>query len=252
MTRKLNVQSWWKLHEADIPPLGGQPDQFAGGPPGTQPGSPGNPMGGQQGPNIPQNTPGGNSMDTPEDISDDPAHPDMPDQTEDDDFGIWKVKYVKESIKGDPNILIQKLLQIRDKDLSGPQFRFVEDNLDVNFLRQNANVLEASNEIRKLIKKDFDRTYPSKMLIKHITDTLQKSPLLNDVYIKLMGLGGSKGDQHRKFISSLLGAVMVGTGAQNPDLVFEEQDYSIRISTRCNSRWGDVNIGRLYLHEDDP
>ena len=89
-------------------------------------------------------------------------------------------------------------------------------------------------------------------MIRHITESLDKSPLLNDVFIKLLGLGGAKGDQHRKFIASLTGSVQVGSGGQNEDLIFEEQDYSIRISTRFNARWGDVNIGRWYLKEDDP
>jgi hypothetical protein len=67
-----------------------------------------------------------------------------------------------------------------------------------------------------------------------------------------LGLSGAKGDQHRKFIAALVGGVQVGSGGQNEDVIFEEQDYSIRISTRFNARWGDVNIGRWYLREDDP
>jgi hypothetical protein len=159
---------------------------------------------------------------------------------------------VKESIKGDPNTLAQKILSIRERELDPSQRKFVEDNLDICFLRQNANVLQVSNEIRKLIKTDFDRTNPATTLVRHITGALEKSPLLNEIYIKLLGLGGAKGDQHRKFMASLTGAVQVGSGGQNEDLVFEEKDYSIRISTRFNARWGDVNIGRWYLREDDP
>jgi len=112
--------------------------------------------------------------------------------------------------------------------------------------------LQASNQIRKKIKQDFDRTNPATTLVRHITDTLDESPLLNEVYVKLLGLGGAKGDQHRKFVGSLTGSVQVGSGGQNEDLVFEEQDYSIRVSTRFNARWGDVNLGRWYLRKDDP
>lgn len=233
----------------------GQPDAGAGGPPMGQPGGPGDPMGGAPKP-PPGSEPNAMSMNKQqgeEDIGDDPQYPDMPDQEQgDDDFNIWKIKYVKESIKGDPNKLIQKILSVRERELEPVQRKFVEDNLDINFLRQNSNVLTTSTEIRKLIKKDFDRTNPATTLTRHITDTLEKQPLLNEVYIKLLGLGGSKMDQHRKFVASLLGAVQVGSGAMNEDLVFEEQDYSIRISTRFNARWGDVNIGRWYLKEDDP
>jgi hypothetical protein len=252
MSNKLNQQFW--LAEQDMPAMGGQPDPAAGGPPMGQPGIPGAPMGALD-PNLAQNTPANNMTvkDQPgEDFSNDPQYPDMPAEDEQDDFMVWKIKFVKESIKGDPNMLIQKILSVRDRELDPIQRKFVEDNLDINFLRQNANILQASNEIRKLIKKDFDRTNPSTTLIRHITETLDKFPLLNEVYIKLLGLGGAKGDQHRKFVASLLGAVQVGSGGQNEDLVFEEQDYSIRISTRFNVRWGDVNIGRWYLKEDDP
>ncbi len=149
-------------------------------------------------------------------------------------------------------MLLQKILSVRERELGASQRKFVEDNLDICFLRQNANVLQVSNEIRKLIKKDFDRTNPATTLAHHITATLERSPLLNEVYIKLLGLGGAKGDQHRKFVASLIGGIQVGSGGQNEDIIFEEQDYSIRVSTRFNARWGDVNIGRWYLREDDP
>lgn len=245
---RINTETWLKrkLNEADAVPSA--PDPAAGGPPMSQPGGPGDPMGQEQEPNqmTMDQQPG------EEDLSDDPAFPDMPDQEGQDDFEIWKIKFVKDSIKGDPNVLIQKILSVRERELGSYQRKFVEDNLDINFLRQNANVLQVSNEIRKLIKKDFDRTYPATSVVRHITDTLEKSPLLNECFIKLMGMGGSKADQHRKLIASLIGGVQVGSGGENEDLIFEEQDYSIRISTRFNSRWGDVNIGRWFLKEDDP
>lgn len=248
MTQRINRDDW--LVEFDIPPMGGQPDMGAGGPPMTQPGGPGDPMGQGDG----QVDPNQMSMDQQpgEDITQDPQFPDMPEEEEADDFEIWKIKYVKESIKGDPNALIQRVLSVRDRELDPPQRKFVEDNLDINFLRQNANVFQVSNEIRKLIKKDFDRTNPGTSIVNHITSILDQNPLLNEVYIKLTGMGGGKMDQHRKFLAALTGAVQVGSGGQNEDLVFEESDYSIRMSTRFNAKWGDVNIGRWYLKEDDP
>jgi hypothetical protein len=244
MTKRINEQSW--INEADgtggagATPESGAQGGLMGGPP----------TGGQ-----PQNQPNQMSMNKQsgeEDISNDPKFPDMPQQTGEEDFHMWKIKYVKESIKGDPNTLIQSILSVRDRDLDPIHRKFVEDNLDINFLRQNSNIFAASKEVRSLIKKDFDRTNPSMTLTRHVVDTLEKQPLLNEVYIKCMGLGGSKLDQHRKFVASLLGAIQVGSGGLNEDLIFEEQDYSIRISTRFNARWGDVNIGRWYLKEDDP
>lgn len=246
MTNRLNVNVW--LAEQSPP---AQPDMTSGQTPMTQPGGPGDPMGAEQAPSPMDNPPVGMAM-NPEDITDDPQYPDMPEDQGNDDFEVWKIKFVKDSIKGDPNALIQKILSVRDRELEPIQSKFVEDNIDVNLLRQNSNILTASNEIRKLIKKDFDRTNPATTLIRHITGVLEQYPLLNEIYIKLMGLGGSKADQHRKFIGALLGAVQVGSGGINEDLVFEEQDYSIRVSTRMNARWGDVNIGRWYMKEDDP
>lgn len=246
MTNRINSDQW--LAEQDIPPMGGQPDMGAGGPPMTQPGAPGDPMG--------QGQPTDMAVDDQpeeEDISRDPPFPDMPeDMPEEKDFEVWKMEFVKESIKGDPHALVQKILQIRDRELDAYPRKFVEDNLDINFLRQNANIFEASTEVRKLLKKDFDRTNPGTSVVNHLTAVLDKNPMLNEVYIKLTGLGGGKGDQHRKFLGSLMGCVQVGSGGQNEDLVFEEADYSIRISTRFNTKWGDVTIGRWYLREDDP
>ena len=71
------------------------------------------------------------------------------------------------------------------------------------------------------------------------------------MFVKLTGYGGQKGDLHRKFISALCGAIQVGSGANNEDIIFNEQDYSIMISTRFNSRWGDVVLGDWSLKEDD-
>lgn len=251
MPNRINEDLWLE----DTPPIGGQPDPGVGGPPMTQPGGPGDPMGQNSGQQSPQNqAPNSMTMNPQpgEDISDDPQYPDMPEGGDNDDYHVWKIKYVKESIKGDPNKLIHLLLSIRDRDLEPIQRKFVEDNLDVNFLRQNSNVFTASKEIRSLIKKDFDRTNPATTLVRHITTVLDQQPLLNEVYLKLLGLGGAKMDQHRKFTAALLGAVQVGSGGQNEDLIFEEQDYSIRVSTRFNARWGDVNLGRWFLKEDDP
>jgi hypothetical protein len=82
--------------------------------------------------------------------------------------------------------------------------------------------------------------------------TIQTMPELNNIFIKLKGLLGMKGDMHRKFIAGLIGAVQVGSGANNEDLIYNERDYSIRISTRFNDRWGKVDIGRWSMREDDP
>ena len=187
----------------------------------------------------------------PMDVSQDPIVPDMPEEQEDQDFEQWKNNFFKESIKGDVNKLIEMLQKVRDLDLGSYPRKFVEDNLQVCFLRQHANVDKASKEIRRLVKDDLDRNNPTVSLVNHIDASLQKTPELNNVFIKLKGLLGMKGDLHRKFISSIIGAIQVGTGANNEDVIYNERDYSIRLSTRYNDKWGRVDIGKWCLKEED-
>lgn len=248
MANKINEEYW--LAEFDIPPMGGQPDMGAGGPPMSQPGGPGDPMGAEppQNPNEITPNPGTDTQD----ITTDPQYPDMPEEDQGSDFEVWKIEFVKESIKGDPNVLIDMIQQIRDRDLSEIDAKFVEDNLHIQLLRRNPVILEATLEIRKLVKKDLDQTNPGVRLLEHLSVVLEKYPLLNEVFIKTSGLAVGKSDAHRKLLAALLGAVQVGVGASEEDLVFEETDYSIRISTRFNATWGNVNLGRWTLKEDDP
>ncbi len=247
MGNNTNRDDW--LLEYDIPAMAGQPDMGAGQAPMSQPGAPGDPMGtGDKS----QLAPDPNHMRVDQqqgvdDINDDPQFPDMPEEEDEDDFEVWKIKYIKESIKGDANKLIQMIKEIRDRDLDPNPRKFVEDNLQVNFLRSNANIMQASNEVRKRIKKDLDRTNPASSVISHLSEVLSQNPLLDEVYIKISGLGGGRMDQHRKFIAALTGSVQIGSGGINEDIIFEEADYSIRMSTRFLAKWGDVNLGRWFL-----
>ncbi len=103
-----------------------------------------------------------------------------------------------------------------------------------------------------MIKDDLDHNNPGTSITNHITEVLQTQPLLNNVFIKLNGLYSMKGDMHRKFIASLTGAVQVGGGGSTEDLVYNEKDFSIRMSTRFNARFGEVLIGNWSLRADDP
>jgi hypothetical protein len=244
------------LFEYDIPPIGQQPGPMAGQPPAGMAGMPGDPM--AQGSNIqngePQEVPPEDMADTPPtDIADDPQQPDMPEDNGDsDDFEVWKMNFYKEAIKGDQNALVDMILKVRDNELDPIQRKFIEDNFNILLLRRNANINQISNEIRKMIKSDLDRTNPAATLVNHITNALDKSPMTNEIFIKFNGLSGAKGDLHRKFIGSLIGAVQVGSGGNTEDLIYNEDEYSIKISSRYNSKWGDVNIGKWSLKEDDP
>jgi hypothetical protein len=252
-----NLQAWLEeidLKEMDIPGAG-VPDAGGFGPPTDQPGMPQDPMGtGDQ-----QLTPeqGGDDLSAEEapeeDISQDPQYPEMPEeeQSEEDDFEEWKIKFLSESKKGDPNLLKDMIENIRDRDLDAQPRKFVEDNIQIQFLRQNPLIYQPSAKIRNLIKQDLDRNLPATSVLRHITSTLEEVPVVSDMFVKLLGAGGGKQDLHRKFIASLTGCVQLGSGGDNEDLVFQETDYQIQISTRFNTKWGDVFLGSWNLYEDD-
>lgn len=198
-----------------------------------------------------QNSPEAEKADMP-DVSSDPQAPDMPEKVKDQDFEQWKNTYFKESIKGDVNKLMELIQSVRDMELDAYPRKFVEDNLQVLFLRQNANIDKASKAIRQNIKQSLDQNNPAVSVVNHTFSALQATPELNNVFIKLKGLLGMKGDLHRKYIAALLGAVQVGSGANNEDLIYNDREYSIRISTRFNDKWGKVDLGKWSLREDDP
>jgi len=186
------------------------------------------------------------------DRSQDPQTPDMPQDSSEQDFEQWKNDFFKLSIQGDTQKLLDSILQVRDSDLDAYPRKFVEDNLQILFLRQNANIDKASQGIRKLIKDQLDQNNPSTSFVNHLFSTLGTMPELGNIFIKLKGLLGMKGDLHRKFIASLFGAIQVGSGGNNEDVVYNQKDFSVRISTRFNDRWGRVDLGKWCMKEDDP
>lgn len=253
------IEEW--LVEADGMMPGGQPPMAGPGMPemGAPPGSaPAAPPGGD--PNVTNPAPdemGGepeqkDPNESQPDISGDPQAPDMPEEMDDQDFERWKDSFFKESVKGDVNKLIDMISQVRDLDLEPYPRKFVEDNLQVLFLRQYANIEKAAKEIRKLVKEELDQNSPAVSVVNHISNTLQTMPELNNIFIKLKGLLGMKGDLHRKFIAALMGGVQVGSGANNEDVIYNDKDFSIRISTRFNDKWGRTELGKWSLREDDP
>jgi hypothetical protein len=251
MSHWINEEAW--LFEADLPQMAGQPGlpQNAAGAPPQQPQTPPAP---QTDPNQDQTAPPQGEPPVPaQDFENDPTHPEMPEQDDGPSgFEEWQIEYVKLSIKGNTEELQDMLLKIRDKDLDPAQRKFVEDNLQICFLRSHQDVLNPSQDLRKLVKEQLDRNAPSTSLVTHIAEVLEKYPLLAHIYLKVSGSGGGKADLHRKLIAALMGAVQFGNGGSNEDLVFAEKDYSIEISTRFAMKWGDVQIGKWSLREDDP
>lgn len=181
--------------------------------------------------------------------------PDMPEENDDEaleNFESWKITFFKESIHSDVNSLIESINKIRDENLDSYQRKFVEDNLQILFLRQNSNIEKANKEIRKLIRSELDENNPSVSLINHLDSVFKKNVELSNVLIKIKGTLGMKSDLHRKFLSSLLGCVQVGNGADNEDIIYNDTNYSIKISTRFNEKWGKLELGRWYLKVSDP
>jgi hypothetical protein len=250
-----NNLEWW-LNEQDIPAAAGQPDPAGGQPPAGD----ATPMPQMADPNQgqpPQQDPNIANQDQQQQAAQpqptEPESPDMPQEKEKvNDFEVWKHKYIKESIKGDTNKLVELLTMVRDHEgLSPYQRKFVEDNWNIQMVRMHSNVDKASKQIRRNIKDQLDRNNPSTSVMNHIAAVMETIPLLNTVFIKLNGYAGLKGDLHRKYIGALVGAVQVGSGSNTEDLIYAEKEYSILLSTRFNSRWGDVMIGNWSLREDD-
>ena len=190
----------------------------------------------------------------PEDVSDDPEAPDMPEEKgEERDFEVWKSNYFKESIKGDAVKLMEMLSPLRNREGLEPyQRKFVDDNWNVQLIRQNANVAEASKQIRKSVRDQLDRNNPATSVVNHVFNTLQTVPTLNETFIRMMGYTGNKGELHRKFMAALTGSVQVSSSPDKENIIFNEKEYSIKMSTRLNSEWGEVAVGSWSLREDDP
>lgn len=248
----------WLMKEQDV--LGSALDPLAGGPPAdAQP--PGMPGAGAAGPQSEMPAGAPNPMEEPvqpgatgpTDQMADPIVPDMPDEDKKDvNFESWKGKFFKDSVKGDVNQLIDSINAIRNKDLDTYPRKFVEDNLQVLFLRQNANIGKASQEIRKNIREKLDHNNPSVSIIQDIVQVLQPMPELSNVFIKMLGLYSNKADLHRKYMAALLGAVQVGSGGQNEDIIFNQREYSVRISTRINAKFGMIDLGKWNMDSKDP
>jgi hypothetical protein len=189
----------------------------------------------------------------PEDVSSDPESPDMPEERgEEKDFEVWKSNYFKESIKGDASNLMELLSPLRNREGLEPyQRKFVDDNWNVQLIRQNANVAEASKQIRKSIRDQLDRSNPATSVVNHLFNTLQTVPTLNETFIRMMGYAGNKGELHRKFLAALTSSVQVSSSPDKENIIFNDKDYSIKISTRLNSDWGEVALGSWSLREDD-
>ena len=256
------IEDW--LNEAETPYAMGQPDPQGGQSPTQDPymNQNSNQMA-QQSADMTQQNQGEPDMgqeqpeqeeDDQDDINNDPSYPDVPEeQPKIEDFEVWKNQYFKESIKGDTQKLVDLLSSVRDGKggLSPYQKKFIDDNWNIQLLRQNANIDKLSKDIRRNIKDQIDKNNPASVVVNHINSVLQTAPTSNQYFIKLRNYGSLKGDLHRKFIGALIGGVQVGAGGNTEDLIYNEREYSISISTRFSSEWGEVLIGNWCMKEDD-
>ncbi len=126
------IEDW--LLEADMPFVGSPGDAPAGGPPTNDPYS--SQLAQNQSADMTQQNQGDPNVgnmpngqpEEPEDINDDPQTPDMPQEMpKHEDFEVWRNKYLKESIKGDTNQLVDLLSAVRGKSgLSKYQKKFMQ------------------------------------------------------------------------------------------------------------------------------
>lgn len=247
-----NVWDSW-LAEADEPtaqqaPTGAQvvPDN-QGTPGAAQPGQP------QQPPALGQQPQQGGGQE--DNVEDDPAQPEMADDEDsaNKDFEQWRHDFYELSIKGDVGEMMSAVGAVINREgLEMTQRRFVNDNMQILLYRQDANVQKATKEIRNLIKQDLDRTNPGTTVMQHVTATLEKDQQLQNTLIKMCGWMGQKGELHRKFMASILGAVQVGGGASRQDLMYFDKEYTINLSTRYASQFGEINLGKWTLKAEDP
>jgi hypothetical protein len=195
-----------------------------------------------------------NPNQNPDDSQEEPEIEDEIDGSNDEeDFEVWKSNFFKETVKGNPNDLIDLLSPLREKDELLPyQRKFVEDNWNIQLLRLNSNVLDASKSIRKNIKDQLDKNNPATSIVNHISNVLDTMPHLNNTFIKMMGYSGNKGELHRKFLAALTGSVQVSSSPDKENIILNEREYSVKMATRLNSEWGDVVLGSWSLREDDP
>ena len=185
-------------------------------------------------------------------VEDDPVTPDEDEDSPEKDFEQWRHDFLELSIKGDVGEMLDSIGQVRDREgLEASQRKFIEDNVQILLYRGDANVTKATKTIRNLIKDDLDRTNPATTVMQHITATLEQDQVLTQVLFKLAGLGGMKGDLHRKWLCALLGAAQIGGGGSREDLLYSDKDYTINFSTRFATQFGEVTLGKWSLKSDD-
>jgi len=238
---------------APLDPMANQPvaDAQPAGMPGAGAAGPPSDNMGAKNPMEEPVQPGATGQATPQ--MSEPVAPDVPDEEQQDqNFEQWKSKYFKETVKGDVTLLLDLINSMRNKDLDTYPRKFLEDNLQVCYLRQNANIEKASQQIRKSIREQLDHNNPSMTLVQSIMSALQPMPELSNVFIKMLGLYSNKADLHRKYVAALLGGVQVGSGGANEDIIFNQKEYSIRISTRMQSKFGMIDLGKWNMDSQDP
>ena len=133
---KIAIEEWYKEATGDIAANQssmGMPDSSPMGAPNVQQNLGPSQQNAKQG--VEQNPDQGSQQPQMPDVSQDPVAPDMPEETQDQNFEDWKNNYFRESIKGDVSKLIEMIQQVRDTELDSYPRKFVEDNLEPRDLK---------------------------------------------------------------------------------------------------------------------
>lgn len=255
MTIDINWMMWNEAGEQ--PPATG-----AGTPlPGGMPADTQVPDGGDQPPLMGSEGMGATPPGQPDQQHPDPGTPDMPEeypqpqQSPGTQFEAWKKEFYRLAIKGEPMEMLNSLAKVRELDnLEIPQRRFVDDNFHILRFRQNPVIAEASGSIRKMIGDSLDRNRPGSAVMQYVYSAVTegKTPQLREIMAKFPAFHGTRGDYHRKYVASLLGAVQVGGGGSGNDLLYSGKDFSINISTRFYQEFGRIQLIDWALQKRDP
>ena len=253
MSNWINWQSWNEAGEAQPPtgdPYAANVMATAGDPASPEPHAPDQPQDQSQNQKGYYDADDDDDQNDQDDVTQDPQEIEEPQQGQAKDFEVWRHEFFELAKKGDTGQMIDAIGVVRDRPgLGAPQKKFVEDNLQIWMYRQD--IEQQADQIRKLVNKDFDITNPGTTLMQHICAVMEENTAMIQVPIKLTGTFAWKSDIHRKWVAALLGAVQEGGGASRHDLVLNDDEWSVEISTRFYAEFGEIDMGKWSLAVND-
>ena len=162
------------------------------------------------------------------------------------DFDSFRDEYIDATVNEKPDALLEKLDQLRGiVDLGPKERKFLNDNIHILLLMREQEIYDASRKLHR-VELALD-------LVSQLSETLDKTAILNEVPIKLPSFFGMKADLYRKFVAALCGGVQIGSGATVEDIVISPtKGQRHLISTRFYTDFGSIEIIPWTLSPGDP